>query len=296
MLELRRAQRVEETKKLLMAIFGTLAFSFGVNYFIVPIGLYNGGFVGIGQIVRTVLVQYAGMDFGDVDIAGLIYFLCNVPLFILAFHSLGRGFFIKTVICVICQTIFLTVIKSPAVPIIEDQLTACFIGGIIAGWGVGITLKNGASGGGQDILGVYFTKKMSNFSVGKMGLIINFMVYAVCAVLFDLSVVIYSVIYTVILSVMIDKTHSQNIAVEVNIYTKNKLEEISQFIVEQMARGCTYWQGKGALTESPTTTICVVGSKYEVTQLLRHVRSIDEGAFVVIKEQVEVEGNFFKKL
>ena len=98
MLEMRRAQRIEETKKLLMAIFGTLAFSFGVNYFIVPIGLYNGGFVGIGQIVRTVLVQYAGMDFGDVDIAGLIYFLCNVPLFILAFHSLGRCFFIKTVI------------------------------------------------------------------------------------------------------------------------------------------------------------------------------------------------------
>ena len=287
---------MEETKKLLLAVFGTLAFSFGVNYFIVPIGLYNGGFVGIGQIVRTILVEYAHMDFGNVDIAGLIYFLCNVPLFLLAFHSLGRGFFIKTVICVVSQTIFLTLIQSPAVPIIEDKLTACFIGGIIAGWGVGLTLKNGSSGGGQDILGVYFTKKMKNFSVGKMGLIINFMVYAVCAVLFDLSVVIYSVIYTVILSIMIDRTHSQNIAVEVNIYTKNKMEEISQFIVEQMARGCTYWHGNGALTESPTTIICVVVSKYEVSQLLRHVRSIDEGAFVVLKEQVEIDGNFFKKL
>lgn len=295
-MEMVRVQKLEETKKLLLAVLGTLAFSFGVNYFIVPIGLYNGGFVGIGQIVRTVLVQYGHMDFGNVDIAGLIYFICNVPLFLLAFHSLGRGFFVKTVICVVSQTIFLTLIPSPAVPIIEDKLTACFIGGIIAGWGVGITLKNGASGGGQDILGVYFTKKMQNFSVGKMGLIINFMVYAVCAVLFDLSVVIYSVIYTVIMSVMIDRTHSQNIAVEVNIYTKNKLEEISQFIVEQMARGCTYWQGKGALTESDTFIICVVVSKYEVSQLLRNVRGIDEGAFVVLKEHVEVEGNFFKKL
>lgn len=295
-MEMRRTQKTEELWKLLLAIVGTLAFSFGVNYFIVPIGLYNGGFVGIGQIVRTVLVEYAGMNFGSVDVAGLIYFLCNVPLFFLAFHALGRGFFIKTVVCVVCQTIFLTLIPIPAVPIITDELTACFIGGIIAGWGVGLTLKNGASGGGQDILGMYFTKKMKNFSVGKMGLIINFMVYAVCAVLFDISVVIYSVIYTVILSVMIDKTHSQNIAVEVNIYTKNKAEEISQFIVEQMARGCTYWQGKGALTESDTTIVCVVISKYEVTQLLRHVQSIDAGAFVVIKEQVDVEGNFFKKL
>ena len=173
---LSQRQKIEEAKKICLAVFGTLVFSIGVNVFIVPIGLYNGGFVGIGQVVRTVLVEYGHMDFGSIDVAGLIYFLCNVPLFILAFHSLGRGFFIKTVICVVAQTIFLTVIKSPAIPIIEEPLTACFIGGIIAGWGVGITLKNGASGGGQDILGVYFTKKMRNFSVGKMGLIINFMV------------------------------------------------------------------------------------------------------------------------
>ena len=295
-MELTRKQKLVELQKILWAVFGTLVFSVGVNCFIVPIGLYNGGFVGIGQVVRTVLVEYAHMDFGSVDIAGLIYFICNVPLFILAFHSLGRGFFIKTVVCVVAQTIFLTVIKSPTVPIIEEPLTACFIGGIIAGWGVGITLKNGASGGGQDILGVYFTKKMKNFSVGKMSLIINFMVYAVCALLFDLSIVIYSVIYTAILSIVLDKTHSQNILTEVNIYTKTKSVEIRQFILEQMGRGSTYWEAKGGFTDSDTSVICTIISKYEVTQLLRHIRSIDESAFVVIKEHVDVDGNFFKKL
>lgn len=295
-MELTRRQKRDELKKLILAIFGTLVFSLGVNLFIVPIGLYNGGFVGIGQIVRTILVQYAHMNFGSFDIAGLIYFVLNVPLFLLAYHSLGRGFLIKTVICVIFQTIFLTVIHSPAVPIIEDQLTACFIGGIIAGWGVGITLKNGASGGGQDILGIYFTKKMKNFSVGKMGLIVNFMVYAACALLFDLTTVIYSVIYTAILSIVLDKTHSQNILTEVNIYTKHKSEEIRQFILEQMGRGSTYWSARGSFTESDTSVICTIISKYEVNQLLRHIHSIDSGAFVVLKEHVEVDGYFFKKL
>lgn len=295
-MELTRKQKREELIKLILAVLGTLVFSIGVNWFIVPIGLYNGGFVGIGQIVRTVLVEYAHMNFGSFDIAGLIYFILNVPLFLLAYHSLGRGFFIKTVICVIFQTIFLTVVHSPAVPIIEDQLTACFIGGIIAGWGVGITLKNGASGGGQDILGVYFTKKMRNFSVGKMGLIINFMVYAACALLFDLSIVIYSVIYTAILSVVLDKTHSQNILTEVNIYTKNKSEQIREFILEQMSRGSTYWEARGGFTDSDTSVICTIISKYEVNQLLRHIHNIDSGAFVVLKEHVEVDGNFFKKL
>ena len=63
-----------------------------------------------------------------------------------------------------------------------------------------------------------------------------------------------------------------------------------------MARGCTYWNAKGALTETDTTVICVVISKYEVTQLLRYVRAIDADAFVVLKGEVSVEGNFFKKL
>ena len=52
-------------------------------------------------------------------------------------------------------------------------LAACLIGGIITGAGIGITLKAGGSGGGIDILGVYFTKKYKNFSVGKLGIIIN---------------------------------------------------------------------------------------------------------------------------
>jgi len=159
-IEWTKEHKIEEAKKLALALVGILAFCIGVNWFIVPIGLYNGGFVGIGQVVRTALIEYAHMDFGDIDIAGFIYFACNVPLFFLAYKSLGKVFFVKTIICVVAQTFLLSLLKSPDVPIIEDRLAACLIGGIIAGWGVGLTLKNGGSGGGQDILGVYCTKKL----------------------------------------------------------------------------------------------------------------------------------------
>ena len=71
-MEWTREHKLAEAKKLAMALVGILAFCIGVNWFIVPIGLYNGGFVGIGQVVRTALIEYAHMDFGDFDIAGLI--------------------------------------------------------------------------------------------------------------------------------------------------------------------------------------------------------------------------------
>ncbi len=295
-MEMTREQRMTEGKKVIFAVLGTLIFSFGLNFFVVPMGLYNGGFVGIGQVIQTILFRYTSLEPGSVDIAGILYFLFNIPVFILAFHSLGRGFFIKTVICVISQSIFLTLIPSPEVPVITDTLTACFVGGSIAGWGVGLTLKNGACCGGTDVLGVYFTKKLKHFSVGRLGLMVNVCIYIACALLFDLSIMIYSIIYYLILSFMMDRTHSQNIAMEVDIYTKDKTEEITQVVVERMARGCTYWDAKGALTESKTSIICVVVSKYEVTQLLRYVNAIDEDAFIVLKGAVSVEGNFFKKL
>ena len=291
-----KEHKIEEAKKMLLALLGILAFCIGVNWFIVPIGLYNGGFVGIGQVVRTALIEYAGLDFGEIDIAGFIYFACNVPLFFLAYKSLGKIFFVKTVICVVVQTFLLSLLKSPDVPIIEDRLAACLIGGIIAGWGVGLTLKNGGSGGGQDILGVYCKKKLKNFSVGKLSLLINAGVYGACALMFDLTVVIYSLIYTAILSLVIDQTHSQNINVEMTIYTKNKGTEICDNLIEVVGRGCTYWEAVGNFTNSSTTVITTIISKYEVAQVTRNARLIDPNVFIVVKDNVHVDGFFIKKL
>lgn len=287
-----------ELKQLIIAVFGTLVFSIGVNVFIVPIGLYNGGFVGIGQLIRTVLVDYGHMNFGTVDVAGIIYFLTNVPLFVLAYCKMGKRFFWKTLICVGSMTAFLTIVPSPSADkiIIEDPLTACFIGGLIAGWGTGLSLKAGASGGGQDILGIYFTKKYKDFSVGKMTLLVNLLVYGICAFLFELPIVIYSIIYTMILSFVTDKTHLQNICMDVTIFTKDKQEEIRTYIIEELSRGCNMWEAKGGYTKEDTTIIQAVISKHELASLRRRVHEIDENAFVVCKDGVSVEGNFIKKM
>lgn len=286
----------KELKKVLMAVFGAFLFAVGVNVFTVPIHLYSGGFVGIGQIVRTILADYLHLNLGEIDIAGIIYFLLNIPLFILAYRSLGRHFFWKTLIAAASITFFMTLVKSPAVPIIEDPLAACFIAGLISGAGVGIILQQGASGGGQDILGVYFLKRHSNFSVGKMTLLVNFFVYGVCLFLFDVPTVIYSVIFTMIQSFVTDKVHFQNICIEVSIFTKEKEAEIRQFIQQELGRGTSYWHAKGGYTDQENTIIYTVISKYELGTLKRKIHEINPEAFVVCKEEVAVEGNFIKKL
>lgn len=287
---------IKDFWKLLAAVSGTLIFSLGVNLFIVPAGLYNGGVVGIGQISKTVLEEYAHMDFGGINIAGIIYLMINIPLFVLAYHSLGERFFARTVVCVAAQTVFLTLIPIPQIPIVDDALTACLIGGIIAGAGVGTALRFGGSGGGLDILGLYYTKKYQDFSVGKMALFVNIVIYSVCMFLFDIKVVIYSVIYSAVCSIMVDKTHIQNICTEVYIFTKEEPAKIVRYILEDLGRGATYWLAKGGYTDQPTNIIYVVVSKHELMELKRRLHTIDPHAFVVSKEGVGIDGKFAKKL
>ena len=81
-------------------IIGGAIFAAGVNLFIVPLSLYSCGVVGIAQIIRTILVEYAGLS-SSVDIAGFISLLINAPLFIMAYRTISRTFFIKTALNVL---------------------------------------------------------------------------------------------------------------------------------------------------------------------------------------------------
>ena len=286
-------QEVKRVKEYGIIIIGALLFCFGINTFISPLGLYNGGVVGVSQIIRTIVVEYIPV-LKNFEIAGVINFIINIPLLLIAYKSISKKFFIRTVVSVIAQTIFFTVIKIPTLPIIDDQLAACLIGGIITGAGIGITLKAGGSGGGIDILGVYFTQKYKNFSVGKLGIIINTIIYGICAILFELPTAIYSVIYTTFFSLIVDKIHYQNINTTAMIFTKKKNIELG--IMKEMGRGVTSWNGEGAYTGEETKILVTVISKYEINQLRKIVLDKDPKAFIIFNEGMNVTGNFEKRL
>ena len=274
-------------------IIGAFLFCLGVNLFISPLDLYNGGVVGISQIIRTIIVDYFP-SLKNFEIAGIINFIINIPLLLIAYKSISKKFFVRTVVSVVSQTIFFTVITVPSTAIIDDPLAACLIGGIITGAGIGITLKAGGSGGGIDILGVYFTQKYKNFSVGKLGIIINSIIYGICAILFELPTAIYSVIYTTFFSLIVDRIHYQNINTTAMIFTKMK--NIESGIMSEMGRGVTCWKGEGAYTGEESKILVTVISKYEINQLKRIVLEKDTKAFIIFNEGLSVTGNFEKRL
>jgi uncharacterized membrane-anchored protein YitT (DUF2179 family) len=286
-----------ELGRTLGAVFGTLLYAVGVNLFIVPVGVYSGGIMGICQVVRTILTRFFNVPFAGYDFAGLIYYAVNIPLFLLAFKTMGKLFFVKTMICMATMTAFLLVIPIPAKLLVgNDILTSCLIGGIVSGVGSGLTLIMGGSGGGMDIIGLWYIKRRRKSGVGQVSLAVNAVLYAVCTVLFDLTTAIYSIIVAVTDSIAIDRLHTQNINVEVMIISKKDLRGFQSEFMSQMGRGITKWDTTGAYTDEPSELMYIIMSKYEVNQLKPMILKYDPDAFIVVNEGVSVDGNFTKKL
>ena len=170
-----------ELKRIGLAIVGTLIYAVGMNLFVVPAALYSGGVMGFSQIIRTLLTRELGLSF-RVDIAATLYYIFNVPILILAWRKLDRSFVLKTLLAVSVMTVAMTLI--PVTPVLSsDTITSCLVGGVIAGCGVGLVLRGGATLGGFDLVSLTIIRKRHELSVGRLGLYVNIVVYGLCMLL-----------------------------------------------------------------------------------------------------------------
>ena len=281
--------------RLLAAIFGTLLCAVGVNLFIVPLGFYTGGLMGFCQILRTLLLSGLNFELGTIDMAGILYFLINIPILIYAWRLLGRGMALRTLVCTVTSSLFYAIVPIPSAPIMEDPLTACLLGGIFVGVGSGVVLTCSSTVGGLDIVGVCLSHKGVSISVGRFNIGFNAALYAVCLFLFSPEVTIYSVIYNFFAAIVMDRMHQQNVSVQIIIFTHADEVAISQSIIDKLGRGVTYWEGVGAYTGENVHVLCVCLSKYEVEELRQVVHEVDPHAFVGVEEGIRVEGFFFKR-
>ncbi len=78
-------EKKQQLENIAYVTIGNILAAGAINLIITPMHLYNGGFTGIAQIIRTLLVDIIGIPaIPGVDYLGIVYYAINVPLFILA--------------------------------------------------------------------------------------------------------------------------------------------------------------------------------------------------------------------
>lgn len=281
---------------------GVISYAIGWSVFLLPNNLVGGGVSGFASI----LLYATGIPMG------VTYFVLNVLLLIIGTKILGTGFGGKTIYAIVMTSVMLSVMPNviPADFIHEfavsnGKLICTFLGGIIAGFGIGLSISRGGSTGGTDIIALVWCK-FKPASPGKVILIIDvgiilssllFPSYTDSGELLSfsdkLAVVVYGLIQVTVSGYAIDLYLSgSKQSVQAFIFTK-KVDEMADAIAFDMKRGVTVLPAKGWYSKEDKQVLMVVTRKTDLNLLLRYVKSIDPDAFLSVSSVMGVYGQGF---
>ena len=285
-----------------LVTIGVISYALGWTIFLLPNNLIGGGVSGFASI----LFYATGIPMG------LTYLVINVILLIVGTKILGTGFGGKTIYAIIMTSALLTVMPSliPADFIHEfalsnGKLICTIIGGVIAGLGIGLSISQGGSTGGTDIVALLWCK-FHPASPGRVILIID-VVIILSSLLFPsvtdtgemldfsekLAVVVYGLVQVTVSGYAVDLYLSgSKQSVQAFIFTK-KSEEMADAIAFDMKRGVSMISAKGWYTKETRDVLMVVTRKSDLNLLLRYVKSIDPDAFLSVSSVMGVYGQGF---
>lgn len=280
-------------KELIQNTAGVLLFSLGINLFIQPSNLYSGGVFGLAQLCNNLINHLFNIS---TNITSIVYLTINIPLFILAYKKISKSFCTRTVYTILVQTVALILIPTPKEMLVDELITNVLIGGTLSGIGCAFILSATGSTGGTDIIGIVLTNKFSNFSVGRFAIMFNTVIFGISGIAYGVATMIYSILYSIIENISLDKLHEQNISSSALIFSKEKPNEILKFIKNDLDRGATWWKGTGEYDRTDTYVVYVVLSRYELHKLEKYIKVTKQKVFITKSDFVEVNGEFTKRL
>ena len=279
----RRKTAMDWIKKYLVLIIGSLIYSAGLEIFLVPNNIIDGGVVGI-----SIMASYLT----DIPF-GVYMVVLNLPFLYLGYKQIGKTFAISTIISIIALSIFSEFLE-PVPQITQDYFLAAIFGGIIAGAGVGLVIRQGGSLDGTEITAIILDRKTS-FSVGEVVMFFNLFILGAAGFVFGWDKAMYSLVAYFIISKMIDvvlKGLDESYAVMI---VSDEYEEIADALMHRLGRGVTYLHGQGAYTGDDKQVLYCVVTRLEVVKLKEIALEKDETAFVTINPVHDIVGGRFKK-
>ncbi|SEU03680.1 Uncharacterized membrane-anchored protein YitT, contains DUF161 and DUF2179 domains [Salinibacillus kushneri] len=275
-----------EAKRFIIVIIGAFLNALSLNLFLIEANVYASGFTGFAQLLSSIFKDFIGIDLST----GILLFVLNIPVTILGWFKVGKGFTIYSAISVACTTIFLEVI--PLRHLADDILLNAVFGGIIAAIGIGITLKWGASTGGMDIIAMVLSK-MNDRPIGVYFLTMNGFIILMAGYLYDPEKALYTLVTLYVTTRFIDAIHTRHEKLTAMIIT-TKADELEKAIHAKMVRGITTIPAKGAFTKEDKNMLIMVITRYELYDLENIIHDVDPNAFTNIVQTTGIFG-FFRK-
>ncbi|OXM13740.1 YitT family protein [Paenibacillus herberti] len=273
----------EVIKRGIFLTIGAVLMAVGLEIFLVPNNIIDGGITGI-----SIMLSYIT----DVPL-GLFLFVLNLPFLFLGYKQIGKTFAFSTLygIAVMSLTTFLL---HNVDPVTIDEFLASIFGGIVLGTGVGMAIRFGGSLDGTEIVAILFAKKMP-FSVGEIVMFVNLFILSSAGFLFSWDRAMYSLIAYYIAYKMIDIVLEGFDESKAAWIISDEYRDIGEAIMSRLGRGVTYLNGEGGFTGGEKKVIFVVITRLEEAKLKSIVSDMDSAAFLAVGNIHDVKGGRFKK-
>ncbi|MHA6483917.1 YitT family protein [Paenibacillus sp. strain BS8-2] len=279
-----------QARLILPILLGTAVYAFGLQYFLLPNSLMEGGVTGIG-----VLLNYAAG--WPLSITTL---LLNIPLFLLGWRALGKTQMLYTIIGTVSLSLFLALFETMTkqgwiVPFqsTNDSMLIALYAGATLGTGLGIVFRFGGTTGGIDIIARILSRR--GLSMGQIILMFDAIIIGISMLYISLEKVLYTLVVVFIASKIIDFIQDGAYSAKAFSIFSDHSAVIAKQITIELERGVTLMPAKGAFSgQNKEIVYCVVG-RFETRRLKTIVRNIDPRAFIVIADVHDVLGEGFKE-
>ena len=287
-----------------LVALGILMYVLGWTLFLIPNNLVGGGVTGISSIL-----QYA--THGVIN-AGWSYGVINILLLIVALRLLGKSFGSKTIFAVVLASVGLSFLQKiipqgiiQSLALENGKLMSTIMGGMLAGAGIGMTMAQGGSTGGTDIIALV-VNKYRNVSPGRMILWID--VAIILSSLFfpsympdgslmgwsdKITTVVYGFILVVVNSTVLDLYISGSRQSVQLFVLSDRFAEIADAVTNDLHKGVTVLDGEGWYTKQSRKVLMIITRKTELNIILRYIKSIDSNAFLSVSSVTGVYGKGF---
>jgi len=269
-------------KKAIGLTAGAAIYSAGLNLFLIPNHVIDGGVTGISLLVQAL----TGIPFS------ILIVLLNLPFFFIGYRRLGKRVTAYSIYAIVILSLCSSYLeKLPAAT--NDPFLSTIFGGIIMGIGVGIVIKSGGSTDGTEIVAIMMSGR-SSFSVGDIILFFNLFILGAAGFVFSWNSAMYSLITYFICSRMIDAVSTGLDSSKGVFIVTNNYDDVSDAIVTGMRKSVTRLHGQGGFLRDDKDVLYCVVTRLEVQKLKDLVHFIDPSAFLSVFDVQEVSGGVVK--
>ena len=268
-----------------METLGGFLVAVALDSFAVNAGFPLTGFSGIALIFNRLW----GMPIGVTII------LLNIPLAFLCYKLLGKGFFLRSIRCMIISSIFIDYI-GPILPAYDgDRLLAALCTGVTMGLGYGLIYMQNSSTGGADFVVMALKAVRPHLSLGRLAFITDVVIVLAGGFLFrDVDGIIYGMIVSFIFSVVIDKVMYGANAGKLTLIVTEHGKLVCDTIDETCKRGTTILKAAGGYKQEDKQVVMCACSDKQMYQVQQAVKAVDPASFMVVLESNEVHGEGFR--